>query len=193
MTIQLPAVRVADITERLYPAPNVNESAIGTGTQRFVRAGRRWEFVVTLTHLRHSDWQDWADLERDDDDFLLPINQHEIDVGSPGTPLVAGAGQSGTTLNVDGLTPGYVAQKAQWFSIVTGGRRYCYKINAAVTASGAGEATLSNRPMLRVTPNNNDVVELAQPYLQGVIVEFPGFRHLRKHKAPLSFTIRERS
>ncbi len=188
MSILLPSVRIAQIAERPYPAPAINESALGGNTQRYVRAGLRWEFVVSLTHLPQADWQNWADLERTDADFLLPIDQTELDVGDPGSPLVNGAGQGGTSLAIDGLNPGYQVQKAQWFSIVTGARRYAYKVNTAQT----GDGTLSIRPMLRVSPNDNDVVELAQPYLQGIVVDFPGFTALRKHRAPLTFTIRER-
>jgi len=98
-------------------------------------------------------------------DWPLP----DAGVGSPGAPLVKGAGQTGTSLVIDGFNVGYAIKDGQFFSLIQGGRRYLHMATADATASGAGEATVSFLPMLRVSPSDNAVVEFAQPKIEGLI------------------------
>lgn len=87
--------------------------------------------------------------------------------GAPGSPLVKGAGQSGTSLILDGFTPYYAIREGQWFSIETNGRHYLYSVNDEVIADASGNATISINPMLRAEPNDNDVCHFAKPMIEG--------------------------
>ena len=93
----------------------------------------------------------------------------EFNPGSPGSPLIAAGASSGSTIALKGLTAGYVVKEGQYFSIITGGRRYLYMATADVTASGTGTATVGIFPLLRKTIATNDVVEMAQPMIEGLI------------------------
>jgi hypothetical protein len=85
-----------------------------------------------------------------------------------GTPLVKGAGQTGSTLLVDGLTAGLVIPRRTPFNIQdSSGRVYLHFTTSEVTANGSGEATLAFGPMMRVSPADNSTVQLAAPKLRG--------------------------
>lgn len=90
--------------------------------------------------------------------------------GSPGSPRVNGAGQSGRSLVIDGLTPHYLVREGQWFSLLHDGRHYLHNVDAGVEANASGQAELSISPMLRVEPDDNDEVHLAKPMIEGFIM-----------------------
>lgn len=92
----------------------------------------------------------------------------EFSPGDPGTPLINTAVAAGTSISIKGLTAGYTIKEGQYFSIISGGRRYLHMATADVTAVG-GVATVNIFPMLRKALSVNDVVELAQPMLQGLV------------------------
>lgn len=88
--------------------------------------------------------------------------------GAPGAPLVDGAGQSGSTLLLKGLTPGYVCREGYWLSIVDeNGRHYLHNVRTGGRASGAGALSAGITPMLRWPYLNNAVVHLAKPMIEG--------------------------
>jgi hypothetical protein len=76
-----------------------------------------------------------------------------INVPTYGTVLVNGAGQTGTTLSVDGLTA--VPQVGDTFSI--GGVALTYIITSAVTVT-SGAATLTISPALNSSPADNAAI-----------------------------------
>jgi len=110
-----------------------------------------------------------------------------------GTPLVKGAAQTGSTLDIDGVTAGLTIPAGTPFNIHDGsGRPYLHFTSQAVTANGSGEATLTFTPMMRVSPADNSAVEFASPKLEGWMNEVGvswSLRRLRFHTVP--FSIRE--
>lgn len=85
-----------------------------------------------------------------------------------GVPLVKGAGQTGSTILVDGLTAGLAIPKRTPFNIHdASGRPYLHFTRTAVVANGGGEATLAFGPMMRISPADNSAVELAAPKMEG--------------------------
>lgn len=97
----------------------------------------------------------------------LLIPQPKLDIGTPGTTLVAGAGQTGFLLSIDGVTPGYVFRKGQFFNHVTAARRYLYSVQAQTAANGSGQATIRLWPLMRVVPADNAVLDFATPRIEG--------------------------
>jgi hypothetical protein len=93
-----------------------------------------------------------------------------VSQGNPGSPLVNGAGQSGTTLNIDGLTPHYAAREGFWLSIVQSGQHYLHSVATSGAANGSGVLALSIFPALRVAFSDNAVVHLAKPMIEGFVV-----------------------
>lgn len=97
---------------------------------------------------------------------LVPFGQDGFEIGAPGAPVVAGAGQSGMALAVRGFRRGYNVRVGQAFSHLHLNRRYLYFIAAQdITLDGTLE--LSIFPMLRVIPTDGDVLEFAKPMIQG--------------------------
>src|SRR5690606_36643577 len=101
--------------------------------------------------------------------LILPVPQPGLEVGPAGSPRVNGAGQLGTTLLVDGLTPAYVVRAGQFLSVIVDGRRFVYVATEDVVADGSGAAALKVGPMIRRSPADNAVVEIAQPMIEGFV------------------------
>lgn len=96
---------------------------------------------------------------------LLGVSQ-----GSPGTPVVNGAGQSGTTLNVRGCTSGYAVKEGFWFSVSNGSRSYLHVVTAAATADTGGLIALSIAPALRFPFADGAALNLTAPVIDGFVV-----------------------
>ena len=93
-----------------------------------------------------------------------------IDQGAPGAPVVFGAGQSGNTIDLRGLTPGYLAREGFWLSIVRDGQHYLHVVRApGAIANNDGEIALPISPNLRVPFPDDAVVHLGRPMIEGLI------------------------
>ncbi len=96
---------------------------------------------------------------------LLGINQ-----GYPGVPVVNGAGQGGTTLNLRGLTPNYRVKEGYWLSIVDAtGQHYVHNVRSTVEAAADGTISFGIEPPLRRPFADGAVVLLAKPLIEGFI------------------------
>ena len=80
-----------------------------------------------------------------------------------GTPLVNGAGQTGTTLNVDGLTSD--PQVNETFTIAGDSTEYTI---IAVTDTGSGSYTLALDQTLAATPADNAVITIVNGFIHTV-------------------------
>lgn len=101
---------------------------------------------------------------------ILPWPLLDFDPGAPGAPLINAAVASGTSIPIKGLTAGYTVKEGQFFSIIHSGRRYVYMFTADGTASAGGNLTASIFPMLRTPLSANDVLEIAQPMIEGLVL-----------------------
>lgn len=155
----------------------VQQSPLGGAAQRVNRLGSRWRCEIELPPMTPANARIWAAALAKGlrEGVSLAIRQVDLMPGSPGSVLVAGAGQAGASLAVDGGTVGYVARTGQWCSILTGGRRYLHQIAAPVQFSGTGTATLPLEPLLRAIPADNAPVELAAPVIEGLLDAPPGW------------------
>lgn len=90
--------------------------------------------------------------------------------GVPGSPVVDGAGQAGTTLKLRGLTPNYRAKEGYWLSIADAtGQHYLENVRGMATAGADGKMTLTVEPPLRHPFPDGAQVFLAQPMVEGFI------------------------
>ncbi|XBQ15797.1 MAG: hypothetical protein ABL308_12670 [Oceanicaulis sp.] len=192
MAIMLPSGGVKDWAFRLVPQPTENRSAYGTNLSRSARLGRHFAFDVALTLLDQAEALDWSDLDEETETLVWPIDQGDLQAANEGAPRVAGAGQGGNALDLDGVTPGYVVNKGAFVSVIISGRRYCYTVRAARTADAGGLITLPVRPLIRVPPPDDAVVEIASPKVEGYVTAAPlKFEYLHR-SAGRTFTIEER-
>lgn len=170
-------------------------SELGGSDQRINRLGNRWAVTVTMPPLTPQQALEWsaALVAGVEEGVRWPIIQVGASTGSPGAALVDGASQGGKALDVDGVTPGYVARRGMMVAVVTASKRYCYKLASTTRANSAGELVLNLTSGLRVSPTDNDSVELAAPKIEGFLTDAPswGFDANRLAQG-FAFTIRER-
>ena len=103
------------------------------------------------------------------DTVLMRLSQPGFSPGSPGTPLVKGASQLGSTIEIDGFSTAYAAKAGQWFSLIISGRRFLYQVAADTVAVADLMAALPINPMIRRSPANNAVTEFATPIIEGFL------------------------
>lgn len=190
-----------------YPAPNgaqpllrdfggVLTPFLGGPEQRINRLGTRFGIRVTMPPMRGEGARQFVSrlLRGRQEGVLLPWPLLDFDPGSPGAPLVS-ATASGTALPVKGLAPGYTVREGQFLSIVHAGQRYVHMSTGDVTASGGGSANLSIFPTLRLTMSTNDVIELEQPIIEGLVSpgDELGWQMDLAHTIGLSFSVMERA
>lgn len=190
------------------PTPRLPQSATprlmnmgswqGGGADQFVeRLGTRWALDVQMPRLRpEPDGRVFgaalANAHASGDTVLWPWPQPGLDLGTPGTPRVNGANQAGKVLVADGFTAGYVPRAGQFFSIVSGGRRYLHQIAADVTANGSGQASLQLTTRLRVPPADNAVLEFGAPFIEGKLAGDSVQWTLAAYRIdPIAFSIEE--
>lgn len=76
-----------------------------------------------------------------------------------GTPLVNGGSQTGTTLNIDGLTVGTTLLTGDYFAVGT----QLFMCVADATANGSGQMAITCEPPIRSSPADNAAVTLTKP------------------------------
>lgn len=169
------------------------EGALGGPSQRVNRLGNRWRVNVEMPVLTPAQAREWsaALVKGLRLGVLWKIVQPDFLPGPVGSPLVVGAAQSGWTLDADGLTPGYVWRGGQFMSLVTSSRRYVYQFSASGMVAVDGTAEFPIEPALRVTPADNDVIEIAEPYIEGLINAPSWVYDVDKLGRGFAFTIQE--
>jgi hypothetical protein len=120
-----------------------------------------------------------------------PWPQPGLVIGSPGSPVVNGAGQLGTTLAIRSGAAGYVVRAGQFVSVTIGSRRYLRQATQATTLNGSGAGTLTIWPPLPRATVDGAAVEIAAPVIEGDLTEPLNWQHALHSWIPLSFRIEE--
>ena len=169
MPLMLPtSLLPSTVNVRPISARNELKPSFGGDNLRLARKGTKYAMDVEMPPMDYDEAQLWSDLESESDTVVLAIPQPGITIPPMGTPLVMGAGQAGSSLVIDGVPPATVFGKGWYLShINTSGRRRLYRSSASATANGSGVITIPLRTMLRASPGDNDVVELALPKIEG--------------------------
>lgn len=159
---------------RMIDWGGVLKPALGGPTQTIMRLGTRHAIDITLPTMRaEPNGRIWSSRLRQAKLYgaLLIFRQDGLTIGVPGAPVVAGAGQTGTTLALRGFRGGYAVREGQAFSLVGSatGRRYLHFASASAVAASDGTLSLAIFPMLRISPADGDTAEFAVPHLQGSI------------------------
>jgi hypothetical protein len=184
----------ASATPTLLDFGAVLEPGLGGPSQYVGRLGDRFEVAVQMPPMEAEVARVFISrlAQAKKSSLLMPFPNAGIVVGAEGAPRVNGAGQAGTLLALDGL-PANKALKEGWpLSIIVAGRRYVHLIAGDTAANAGGEAVLPLEPMLRVSPSDNAVVELAVPMIEGFVQGdgLPWSIDVAAHVG-LSFTVRE--
>lgn len=142
------------------------ESPITKNVQRLTLGGSRWRADYSLPKMSKAQAAAWKAF------FLLleggtnTFNAYDPDMQIPrgiatGSPLVKGASQTGSSLNIDGATANVTGWLLAGDLFSVNGE--LKMVTANVNTNGSGEATISFKPALRASPADNAPLTLTKP------------------------------
>lgn len=189
-----------------YPAPNgaspflrdfggILTPFLGGPEQRINRLGLRLGIRVSMPPLETDNGRLFVSrlLQARQDRMLMEWPLLSFDPGVTGAPRIAASATGGSAIAVKGLPSNYPIKEGQFFSLIHAGRRYMHFFSGDVIASAAGNATAAIWPPLRTNVSNNDVLELSQPMIEGLVS--PGdeisWEMSLSHHVSFSFTLVE--
>ena len=173
-------------------AANTLTPAFGGADAEMDRKGERYALTFTLPSQDYANAAKWSVLSRKGRTFVLEVQQPGIVIPAQPDPRVKGAGQAGTQILIDGLTPGQPIKTGWFLSIISAGQRFLYRADADTAATGEGAALIDLQEMLRRPPNDNDVVELVKPMIEGYARDVREIEVGIDHEVVIQFTLRER-
>jgi len=167
MSVPILDARIAEVNARsLQVAAAVVTSAFSLESQVQDWGGRRWAYDLTLTPVKGDDARRLSvffdALSGSVGRFLLedPSICQEV----TGAPVIAGSGQTGSTVEMQGFFPSVRAfQAGDFFSLGTGLDTRLYRVTDDVTANGAGAASVPVVPPLRAPTVDGSAVEALKP------------------------------
>lgn len=181
------------MTPRPISSRNEQRPSSSGPVNRYMQPGTRWAWDCVMPPMSYVESLAFDDLLSEADTVVMDILQPGLDIGSPGAPLINGAGQLGRTLNLKGLTPGYGFRKGQWISFSVIGQIFAYKVRTAITAGAGGTVALPLLTMLRLPPSADTVVDVAQPRAEGFPTIDPSSLEIGTDGlVQLKFTLEER-
>lgn len=184
------------ISPRLISRRRDLEPSTNGPTTRVRRIGSRWAMDFELPPMRYADAMEWvaALSSADGETVIMRLPQPGFDTGAPGVPLVAGASQLGSTLDLDAFTPQHVLRAGQWINLTVSGQAYLYQVGAEKVADASGVMSdLAITPMIRRSPADNSAVTVAEPVIEGYLTGAEtGWTVDVARTVGLSFTIQER-
>lgn len=195
MSVTLPtSPSPRSITPRLVTKRADLRSLSGHNTQRAARSGAHWAFDVEMPPMTHAQALEWVNILDETDTCILQLPEPGITIGTPGTPLVNGASQTGTSLITDAWGASYAIPKGKFVGVPVSGLQYLYQTTTAVTASGGGAATLVLRPMLRTSPADNAALIVNPATVEGFVTLADGAMNISVNRLVegFTFTIEER-
>lgn len=122
---------------------------------------------------------------------FMRMPQVDFRPGAAGVPVVAARTVGGRLLPVAGGQPGGRVREGQFLSVIHEGRRYLHSVDAEVGFGADGTALLQVTPMLRTPLDIGDAIEIAQPRVEGLILEDFGYTVGSNRTVALSFTLTE--
>lgn len=195
MPVTLPASPAPNsVNATLIDYGGIMRSGSGAAAQRVDRAGSRFRIEVGFPPIPADEGRVFLArlIQAKRDGIRLAYPLLGVSQGVPGNPVVNGAGQSGTTLNVRGCTVGHKVQEGYWLSISNGTRSYLHLVTSTAMADAAGQMALSIAPALRFPFADGASINLISPIIDGFVVGEDWSWELNlNHHLGLSVTIEE--
>jgi hypothetical protein len=149
-------------------------SPLNKSVQTVELAGARWRMDITMRQMNRSDAARWiaflSKLRGISGTFYASDPDWKTNIGvGTGTPLVKGAGQTGTSLLIDGCTASTVGwlKAGDYFSV--GGE--LKRLTADADTNGSGETTLTFEPYLRASPADNAAITVTAPKVKMRLID----------------------
>ena len=148
-------------TFSLEPNTQVFESPINRASQRLELQGQRWRASFTLPPLNRAQAAPWIafflKMKGKVNSFSCSDPDWQKNLGPwTGTPSVAGAGQTGTTLNIDGATASVNGWGKAGDYFVAGSK--LKRLTQDADSDGSGNVTLHFEPPFYTAPNDNSAI-----------------------------------
>lgn len=129
--------------------------------------GQAWRFSIELPPMNEAQARAWfaalLSLNGNYGTFYFGSPIWKAPLGSwAGSPVVAGAGQVGTTLAIGGLNTGATGKAGDYFQINSGAASRLHMLTADFAESGGG-ATLEIWPRLREAPGDTTPLVVSSP------------------------------
>lgn len=142
-------------------------SPLTRNTQRVVLAGARWVATYTLPRMHRRQAAAWQAFLLQCEGMANTFHAYDPDATTPrgawtGTPLVTGAGQTGSTLTIDGCAPTVAGwgRAGDYFSWAGGELKM---LTQDANTNGSGQTTLAFKPAIRTGPADNAALLFTKP------------------------------
>lgn len=193
MTVMFPADIVAETADPEFVDFGAILSPISGGPDQRINRNGRYKVKFTMPPLTPDQARRAISrlVQGKLSSLTLPFPQPGVVVGDEGAPRVNGAGQTGSLLQIDGLPPNKLLKEGWAISVTASGRRFLYLISADTNASAGGAVSLPLTPMIRRSPADNAVVEIAFPLIEGAIDGEAKWSIESAVEYGMSFTVRE--
>lgn len=168
--VTFPDVGIRAMNIRARTVVGISSSPFTGQQQVYKHQGEWWEAEVTLPPMKRATAEQVAafliKMKGQYGTFLLgdPANTSPRGVGT-GTPLVNGAGQTGSSLVTDGWTADTtgILKAGDWIQLGSGATTTLHKVLDDVNSDGSGNATLEIFPSLRSSPSDNAAITVTTP------------------------------
>jgi hypothetical protein len=170
--LTLPTVSgIRSINLRARNVVGISQSPFTLKQQVIAHSGQQWEADISLPPMTRDEGEDWVSflvkLKGQQGTFLLGDPSGATPRGSAattaGTPVVNGAGQTGSSLTIDGLpvsVSGYL-KAGDYIQLGTASSSTLHKVLNDVTTSASGEASLDIYPSIRTAPADGSSVTVS--------------------------------
>lgn len=165
------SIGIANITLTAANAVAISQSPFTYSQQVIKHQGERWSASISLPPIRRDLAEPWVafllSLKGQYGTFLLGDPNCKTPQGTArttlGTPVVNGNGQTGETLNIDGL-PLSVAnylKAGDYLQLGSSVTATLHKVLADVNTNASGQASIDLWPSVKVAPTDGDTVTLS--------------------------------
>lgn len=150
------------------------DSPLTGNFQTVDRGGLHWRIQYTFTELFGDDRADLmgtvAALRSQANRLRVPVFDNPARGTYGGTPVVVGASQTGSSINLDGASATVTnwIRKGDYFSIDVNGEHELKMATSDANSDGAGAITIEFEPRLRSSPLDN-----AEVYVEDGVLEKP--------------------
>jgi len=161
---------IASVRMRMIRASVLSMSPFTFAQQTLQHSGQRWEADISLPPMdkaRAKAWIGWlASLNGYQGTFLMGDPDGALPMGTAGgTPLVNGAGQTGSTLTVDGASAGSTGWllAGDYFQLGSGSTSTLHMVTQDADADGSGNVTLEIFPEIRTAQDDDAALTIINP------------------------------
>jgi len=157
-----------------YPSPLI------ASAQTIDRGGLKWSAVYSYDNIskvkRGELFGLIASLRGQANRIRVPVYDNPRRGAYGGTPLVNGAAQTGSSIDIKGCSNNITdwIMSGDYFSLVVNGEHELKMCTADASSDGAGLATISFEPRLRASPANSAIIFVGD----GVLARPQGIFHL---------------